>query len=103
MGRRQMFCAVCGEVSLGLTYCSPKCKQKAYRDRKANMKKAQARMIDMETYTMQEKMIDTMGSVTQLNFANFYDEFGKEAYRKMIHVSFSIFDELVQEILNGRS
>lgn len=103
MGSRCMFCTVCGEVSLGMAYCSPKCKQKAYRKRKKQQQNATARTIDMTTYTMQEKMIATFGNVTESKFIAFFDTFGKAAYVEMIAISFDMYNEFVGELLNGRS
>lgn len=102
MSRRKMFCSVCGEVSLGNAYCSNKCKQKAYRKRKAEQMKAQSRMIDIETYGMQQELINVFGDTTEFNLAQFYEDFGKDAYRRFVHITHGIFAAMREEILNAQ-
>lgn len=87
--------------SEGKTYCSNKCKQKAYRARKMQERKAQSRMIDMETYQMQQELIHAFGDTTEFNLAQFYSDFGKEAYKRFIHITHGIFATMREEILSN--
>lgn len=84
MGRRTMFCTVCGELSAGCTYCSDACKMKAYRRRRKARKEAANLTLDMPTWLIQDGLVKSFGDRLAGDLGNFFHSYGKSAYTDML-------------------